>query len=60
VHATELVRPVAGDILPRLLAVIQAPDARSDENSNATENAISTLGSLCLLTTYVFRLWACL
>ena len=33
--------------LAALARVIQAPDARSDENLNATENAISALGKLC-------------
>ena len=33
--------------LQALAAVIQAPDSRTDENVNATENAISSLGKLC-------------
>jgi hypothetical protein len=33
--------------LAALARVIQAPDARSEENLNATENAVSALGKLC-------------
>lgn len=33
--------------LEALAKVIQAPDARSEENLNATENAVSALGKLC-------------
>ena len=33
--------------LAALAAVIQAPDARDEENANATENAVSSLGKLC-------------
>tara|TARA_B100001540_G_C15271343_1_gene401624 strand:- start:24 stop:545 length:522 start_codon:yes stop_codon:yes gene_type:complete len=33
--------------LQALAAVIQAQDSRTDENVNATENAISSLGKLC-------------
>jgi len=33
--------------LQALAKVIQAPDARSEENLNATENAVSALGKLC-------------
>ena len=34
-------------VLAALAAVIQAPDARDEENANATENAVSSLGKLC-------------
>ena len=47
-HAPDMVRSSVPDILARLMAVIQAPDARSDDNCNATENAISTLGPCTL------------
>ena len=33
--------------LAALARVIQAPDARNEENLNATENAVSALGKLC-------------
>ena len=39
--------PHINGALQALAAVIQAPNARDDENVNATENAISSLGKIC-------------
>jgi importin-5 len=33
--------------LPLLFAIINAPDARSEENALVTENAISAVGKIC-------------
>jgi len=39
--------PMISDVLVRLDAVITSPDARSEKNINATENAISAVGRIC-------------
>lgn len=39
-------RPHAAPAVAGMLAMIQAPDARSEDNENATENAISALGKV--------------
>ncbi|XP_023822132.1 importin-5 [Oryzias latipes] len=39
-------RPFCSEALPLLVTVIQAPDSRSKENVNATENCISAVGKL--------------
>lgn len=43
-HAPAHVQPVLADILIRIMALIRAEGARDEDNNNATENAISTLG----------------
>lgn len=45
-HRPELFRPRLPEALALLLAVVQAPGARSEEAEMATENAVSALGKL--------------
>lgn len=42
----ELFKPIAADTLARVLAIVQHPQARDEENEMATENAVSTLGKI--------------
>lgn len=45
-RAPEVLKPHAQDALMRIMAIIQHPSARDDDNEMATDNAISALGSL--------------
>jgi hypothetical protein len=45
-HRSDGFRQHAGPAVTSILAIIQAPDARSEENLSATENAVSALGKV--------------
>jgi importin-5 len=45
-HRIEAFRPHVSLALQAVLAIVQAPDSRSEENETATDNAISSLGKL--------------
>ncbi|KAG1673229.1 hypothetical protein FOA52_013109 [Chlamydomonas sp. UWO 241] len=42
----ELFKPIAQETLKRVLAIVQHPGAKEDENEMATDNAVSTLGKI--------------
>ena len=42
------VAPYTNEITEKLLALLRHPDARQGENEDATDNAVSALGKLCL------------
>jgi len=44
--APELFRPICNDSLQRIMAIMNQPNARDDDNEMATENAISALGKI--------------
>ena len=46
-HGGEHIRPHVPAIMQALSAVVQAPDARSEDNEMATDNAISAVGKMC-------------
>ena len=45
-RAPEVLKPHAAAALARVLAMVQHPEAKSDDNEMATDNAISALGAL--------------
>lgn len=42
----DLFKPFCNEALQRTLAIITAPDARTEDNAMATDNAVSTLGKI--------------
>lgn len=45
-HRTDAFRPIAQQSSQLLLAIAAAPDAHSDGNANATDNAVAALGKV--------------
>lgn len=45
-HRADAFRPVAQQSSQLLLAIAAAPDAHSDTNANATDNAVAALGKV--------------
>jgi len=45
-HRREAFRPVASQSTQLLVAIASAPDAHSDQNASATDNAVAALGKV--------------
>ena len=45
-HRADAFRPIAQQSSQLLLAIAAAPDAHSDTNANATDNAVAALGKV--------------
>ena len=45
-HAPEFIAKYIPNILQKIVAIIQSPDAREDDNIVATDNAVSSLGKI--------------